>query len=838
MGTDSPQERPSAVSEGHWQTLCQESAIRPEVIAERGYRTVTDAAELATLGFAPAQRRAPGLLIPVFGPDGSLALHQFRPDSPRQVTGREAGESPKLIKYETPAGAGMRLDVPPRCRPKLGDPKTPLWITEGVKKGDALASAGCCAVALLGVWNFKGKNEFGGTTLLADFDYIALDGREVRVVFDSDIVDKPGVRLATERLSEHLSRKGANVTTIHLPGGQEKKVGVDDYLREHSLEDLEKLVTAPRPAPRPAPATYTLLDEMPTAMNRPLQIVGDHAYAATWIAVRRTETEVLDKSGNVVRLNPPREETRRELLLVRDDCVVFGPGGDRPISEIGFDTHLPEVPPEARLMKARSVRAYRQGRRAEPVEVFGNVRAVIDRFIDFDRSLGDQDSMCELIACYILATWFTDAFNVAGYIWPTGERGSGKTQLLTLICELSYLGQLVLASGTMATLRDMADYGAFLGFDDAENLTNAKQSDPDKRTLLLAGNRRGSMISVKEPIPGEKAWRTRYVQTYSFRGFTATRTPDPILASRTITVPLVRTADRRKGNADVMDFSLWPHSRETLVGLLWMLALANLARMREYDAAAGERASLGGRNLEPWRAVLAVALWLEDEGVEGLFGRMEGLGINYQSERQELEKGDITALVLRALAGCVSPQSSEGIDANKLKASAHVQRIKTAAIVATARGIIEAEELDFDPEQVTTRTVGRTLGKLRFKSNKVGGGSKSRGWEVSTQELLRLLQSFSLVVYERPVLTSSTSSTSSCPLNGGGRGGHEDVEDIRDIRAEHLIGSLDGGTEDCQDEFFERAAIIEFDGGLTREEAERLASAELFRRSLASSNAA
>jgi hypothetical protein len=61
----------------------------------------------------------------------------------------------------------MRLDCPPRCRALLGDPATLLWITEGQKKADALASAGATALALLGVWNLKGKNAFGGVTVLA-----------------------------------------------------------------------------------------------------------------------------------------------------------------------------------------------------------------------------------------------------------------------------------------------------------------------------------------------------------------------------------------------------------------------------------------------------------------------------------------------------------------------------------------------------------------------------------------------------------------------------------------------------------------------------------------------
>ena len=36
---------------------------------------------------------------------------------------------------------------------------------------------------------------------------------------------------------------------------------------------------------------------------------------------------------------------------------------------------------------------------------------------------------------------------------------------------------VVLAGGTYATLRDMADYGATLAFDDCENIMDAKRVD-------------------------------------------------------------------------------------------------------------------------------------------------------------------------------------------------------------------------------------------------------------------------------------------------------------------------------------------------------------------------
>jgi hypothetical protein len=270
------------LSERHLTMLCEESGISGEVIAARGYRTVTDEKELIPLGFSTAQRRTPGLLIPGFGPDGSNGFYSFRPDSARVIENRRKRESDgsykqRVIKYETPANSGVRLDCPPACFGQVKDPNTPLWITEGAKKADALASRSLCALSLNGVWSFKGKNEFGGVTWLADWDYVALKGRDVRIVFDSDVMQKPEVRKALERLTAHLQRKGAHVSIAYLPGGRENKTGVDDYLLTHTVDELEALVDAPRQQAKPARPLIELLDSAPPALRRPLALVGKHA---------------------------------------------------------------------------------------------------------------------------------------------------------------------------------------------------------------------------------------------------------------------------------------------------------------------------------------------------------------------------------------------------------------------------------------------------------------------------------------------------------------------------------------------------------------------------------
>src|SRR2546430_1138529 len=225
----------SALTPEHYAMLVQESGIADKVIVERGYRSTDGTSgytELKALGFSKAQAwQASGLLLPLHTTDGKQPLTIYRPDQPQpDANGR-------LKKYLLPKGAGVRLDCPPRCQPSLADPNIPLWLTEGQKKADALVSHGAVALCLLGVWNFKGKNPLGGTTLLADWDYVALNGREVRLVFDSDVVSLPGVRKALERLTEHLSRKGAAVRMVYLPPVAGNKVGVDDYLvTGHSLQ--------------------------------------------------------------------------------------------------------------------------------------------------------------------------------------------------------------------------------------------------------------------------------------------------------------------------------------------------------------------------------------------------------------------------------------------------------------------------------------------------------------------------------------------------------------------------------------------------------------------------
>ena len=230
---------PEDLAAHHRRVLEEESAISAEIIAARGYRTVTVKAELRRRGFADYQLLVPSLLLPIYNVHGEIAGYQSRPDSPR------IDRRGKAVKYETPAGMKMAIDVHPSQRSFLSDPNVPLWITEGIKKGDALCSHGCCAVAVLGVWNWRGTNESGGKTVLADFESIALNGRRIFLVFDSDVMTKPAVHAALGRFKAFLESRSAHVLVVYLVAGRSgAKVGVDDFLATGgTVDDLVALAS-------------------------------------------------------------------------------------------------------------------------------------------------------------------------------------------------------------------------------------------------------------------------------------------------------------------------------------------------------------------------------------------------------------------------------------------------------------------------------------------------------------------------------------------------------------------------------------------------------------------
>jgi len=148
-------------------------------------------------------------------------------------------------KYWQPAGTPPaaffpRTLIKPTWRQVIEDPDVDIYITEGEKKAAAACHYGLACIALGGVWSFQSKKL--GTNLIKDLAQINWRARNVYIVFDNDLQNNEQVRKAQHRLSRRLAEQGAMVYTVQLPPS-DKKIGLDDYLLEHSIDEFKELPT-------------------------------------------------------------------------------------------------------------------------------------------------------------------------------------------------------------------------------------------------------------------------------------------------------------------------------------------------------------------------------------------------------------------------------------------------------------------------------------------------------------------------------------------------------------------------------------------------------------------
>ena len=218
------------LSKKHRQYL-RDAGISDEIITGRGYVTIRPGRNPDSVRrnlkdefgiWVQDARQLSGILIPLWGTQSyrEPVSHVFRPDTP------EIDSKGKPRKYVYPTGKPPVLDLHPvtRKRGVLGDRDTDLWITEGAKKADALASRGLAVIMISGVQMWRAGGE-----PLHDWDAVYLRGRTAYVCFDADASVNHNVARAMGDLGASLAHSGANVKYVVTPGDPKQKTGADDF---------------------------------------------------------------------------------------------------------------------------------------------------------------------------------------------------------------------------------------------------------------------------------------------------------------------------------------------------------------------------------------------------------------------------------------------------------------------------------------------------------------------------------------------------------------------------------------------------------------------------------
>ena len=265
-----------------------------EWLEARGAYTATEPSDLARIGASRGQQllaeAGPVLVYPVQTPTGREAF-SLRPDFPRTVSDGKGRESQP--RWESLGGQPPWIDLPKLCLPHLAKASAPLVIAEGALKADVAAAllenSGVPAVVIgiAGVWGFKAP------ALKAEWDALPISGRDVVVLFDSDITVNADVLAAARGLAPFMRARGASSTKyMVLPeadGGG--KVDIEDFVAGGG--EYEQLAAYLRDDPLPVPDEI----EWRTPAEPDLEVVSPGPFPLEVLpALNREVAEVLARS--------------------------------------------------------------------------------------------------------------------------------------------------------------------------------------------------------------------------------------------------------------------------------------------------------------------------------------------------------------------------------------------------------------------------------------------------------------------------------------------------------------------------------------------------------------
>jgi len=439
-------------------------------------------------------------------------------------------------------------------------------------------------------------------------------------------------------------------------------------------------------------------------MSRPGFLCGDKAYYAAWL-------EGTDEEEN---------SKQTPVIFSNDFCEIYCDedleSDHKHFSDAPMDIRIEASPRPGTSMSTQAF--IRHVIEKEPLpelaEVFISVRDSINRFVAFDGTLGTQEEMCEFLACWVISTYATEAFGTVGYLWPTGEKGSGKTQCLNAVIRLSYLGLVTTSSSSFPAIRNNAILGGTIGFDDCENIKGMEQN---KRELLLAGNSKGAQVMLMEPGKKEGQWQEKYINAFAPRAFTSISIPDEVLASRTITPQLIKSSDLERTRRSPSSPEDWVLEPAKIVDNVWLSVAAGFISIVEKKADVSDAVGTHGREFDIFLPSLTIANWLQDEGgVEGLFGRMKALMERYLEQRTEIQIPTPAEVLLPVLFREVAKEGPK-----ELTTATILQQFQTAC---RTRDITDPTYVEMDAQRM-----GQLLGRLGLERSPSHG--KQRSWIIS-----------------------------------------------------------------------------------------------------------
>jgi hypothetical protein len=592
-------------------------------------------------------------------------------------------------KFGQPQGTGVRAYIPPPVAEILSDAERPLAITEGEVKALALTQAGYPCIGLGGVWNFRCK-DLPRDRMIEDLEQITWAGRAVHIIPDSDAWTNDQVLQATFTVARLLQDRDAAVMIVKLqalPGHE--KMGADDYLVAKGPTAfrrlIDKAVTLGHPAFRPFRLKEKIKRKMAAATVPPI-LAGRRIHPAIHFENDLATLGIVEVTADGLVCFVVTNSREKIPAGALPESVLL----TRPEAYRGLDNRWP-AENLARFLAEDEAPSWG--------EVVAIIAGQVLKHVELRRP---AEAM--LVAVFVLATYFHPLFPAFPRLVFTGERGSGKTKVLSIMAAISFNGLLRLDPTPAVLFRLIESIAPTLVLDEIDGLDRE-----DRREILAiidSGYKRGAYVDRCE---GEDH-RVRSFAVYCPMALAGIKGVNATTEDRSIAVVMTRGADPARLNQEVdLEDSIWGMIR----GSCYRLALTRWREVREIQKLVTLPAWLQARERELWGPLLAVG---------ALADREENLGAS--EDLLQLARGQT------ADRGGLSVEAAAVIEALLAKLG------EAEEVMIEPGTLCEEVEQCLRWDRVTPERIGSVLRRLGFHRHRLGGRSRY----VVSKNMLRELQ--------------------------------------------------------------------------------------------------
>jgi isocitrate/isopropylmalate dehydrogenase len=386
------------------------------------------------------------------------------------------------------------------------------------------------------------------------------------------------------------------------------------------------------------------------------------------------------------------------------------------------------------------------GEEAEKEKTWADVGSeIIEKLKDY--IVFDDERIYDVVASYIVMTYFYDVFTAVPFLYLHGPPGSGKTRANITITYMCRRGVFV-ADPSDATLYRMVEaLGPTLGIDESVLSEKAKR-------ILAAGYKKGAVVPRAEPTKGGII--LKFFEATTPRIFSFEHPPsEDYLLQRSILINMLKAKPRRFLDPQPNEFK---EIREALY-YLRLAKLPEILDAREKALKILEDQGVWGREAETWAPILAAAL---------LIGR-EKTVLDYILEDVSQRRAnemiyDEEKIVLAAIDKLFSMTSSLASEEDKVVTfmSKDLQKnIKRRlleeedCLEITFEGAIEKVELKNEPrckelekeieKKWRTEKIGRILKNLgfdKYRRKKGKGGGARNVYEIKYSNFVNIARRY------------------------------------------------------------------------------------------------